>query len=1324
MSKCNISSRGKCRNFKLTYIDIDNQYLLQSKHQAVYASNSQVSKQVEERRPSFSYKSKITPVKLAQDSNPIYQAMMIFKSSFNNFELLVTDTNNIQLLNRRKRHQVVDTEKRRKKKLQKASNIRDFLPKMKTSKLTLILSILLNILILSYCDCDIICPKDLTQIYPCTCNNGTIGSLIKCSNSNLPTLSSALRNYYQPVEQLEIENSPVSRVSGALFNDSQLYNFHSTIRELDIRNCNLREFDIKAFSQELNHNIQFLMFDANKIQSVPSEFLQNIVNLKLLNLSTNYISSVENNAFVKLTNLSDLDLSQNRISKLSKNAFSNLYQLEYLNLNLNDLSKLEKNLFTFGRKLKVLDLSNNKLTNIDRQDFNELTSLEVLRISNNLLTTIPRSVFSRNAKLYSLDLSFNKFDDIDTYLFKSVRFLRDLSMNGNLIKEITKNTFSSTTRLRRLNLSQNSIQSLAPETFKGLEWLDNVDLSHNQIVNISNDAFRGIYSVNIDLSFNKLTRIFYYSFHEVSNITKLNLSNNLLDEGVSLIAFEQTDSAILDLSYNQIQDLSKIPISNLTGIRILDIKHNQITELNKKSFTQKTPLYELHTIDASFNNISQITGNVLERLRSIRYLNVSHNSLRRLNPTSLGQSPTLLELDLSYNNIVDISAGTLGGLISLKHVNLSYNKLKKMPPISIALSSIDLTFNEIGQLSKSAFPTMNALLSLELDNNRISNIEDGTFQNLLALNTLSLRNNNLNTIPVSALKHLTSLQTLFLDGNNISKLTRKAFGVLPIVFNLHLSNNNISIISNHAFDGLLQLLSLNISHNNIQDIPPDAFSNLVSLQILDVSHNLINRFENQTKSAMEDLLSLEVANFSSNKLSIITPRTFLSSPYIPYRLKYLDLSNNLIGILANNFANGLRKVEWLSLKSNIINDIVPKALNNASELRYLDLSHNKMRSLKHGTFDGQFVNLTTLLLNNNKLISLVPEEFDKLKSLKVLDLSSNKLETFYPEAVKWIRRGVSLDMRDNNLECTCNMLPFVAWIDSIRYMSLQSTINPPNSSYNSSMIRHNLDQGIVVLRESLKASKFLSQYYYSSQLISNTTCSKPEILNGKRIVQMLDAPASSDFKCDQGYIDDANKLKRIRAPIQFTSASSLTDDNQGLRIGWVMVDPQVDILNFVLLTMKLSTNDVANNKPQRLFNIKTNDDQQQQFYEFEIVRIPYSFRAHTLKNIDSKLTYVICILFETYDNTQIITNMIEQSKQQKSGSNGTISSNDQFDLINLSDYTKVNCAELNSLLHHDNSERLISSSADMILNERLLSTLLVIYICIQIACTLSLSQQQ
>lgn len=162
---------------------------------------------------------------------------------------------------------------------------------------------------------------------------------------------------------------------------------------------------------------------------------------------------------------------------------------------------------------------------------------------------------------------------------------------------------------------------------------------------------------------------------------------------------------------------------------------------------------------------------------------------------------------------------------------------------------------------------------------------------------------------------------IYFQDNNITQLNKAAFGRLPIVFELNLANNQIHDISERAFEGLLQLLTLNLTKNDIKHIPNGAFRGLVSLRTLDLSYNQLEKLDNKTHGLLDDCLSLERVNLSHNKMAFITSKTLPHDPWIPYKIREVDLSYNSIPILNYEFTLGTRKVLFMNLSHNNINDI-------------------------------------------------------------------------------------------------------------------------------------------------------------------------------------------------------------------------------------------------------------------------------------------------------------------------------------------------------------------------------------------------------------------
>lgn len=133
------------------------------------------------------------------------------------------------------------------------------------------------------------------------------------------------------------------------------------------------------------------------------------------------------------------------------------------------------------------------------------------------------------------------------------------------------------------------------------------------------------------------------------------------------------------------------------------------------------------------------------------------------------------------------------------------------------------------------------------------------------------------------------------------------------------------------------------------------FSGLVALRTLDLSQNSLEKLDNKTNGLLDDCLSLErvgssqshfyyllneflfsihclesyvlnilrefQVNLSHNKISFITRKTFPSDPYIPYKLKDVDLSYNAMPIITFDLTVGTKKLEKLNLSNNAISDI-------------------------------------------------------------------------------------------------------------------------------------------------------------------------------------------------------------------------------------------------------------------------------------------------------------------------------------------------------------------------------------------------------------------
>jgi Leucine-rich repeat (LRR) protein len=85
----------------------------------------------------------------------------------------------------------------------------------------------------------------------------------------------------------------------------------------------------------------------------------------------------------------------------------------------------------------------------------------------------------------------------------------------------------------------------------------------------------------------------------------------------------------------------------------------------------------------------------------------------------------------------------------------------------------------------------------------------------------------------------------------------------------------------------------------------------------------------------------------------------------------------------------LIKLEYLDLKSNLINAIDSYSFQKLISLKTLNLNDNMIKFLENNTFDA-LINLKILRLNNNH-INNIDGLFDKTLLLEIINLSKNNL---------------------------------------------------------------------------------------------------------------------------------------------------------------------------------------------------------------------------------------------------------------------------------------------------------------------------------------------
>ncbi|XP_041980020.1 toll-like receptor 6 [Aricia agestis] len=533
------------------------------------------------------------------------------------------------------------------------------------------------------------------------------------------------------------------------------------------------------------------------------------------------------------------------------------------------------------------------------------------------------------------------------------------------------------------------------ESFRGLMELRTLDLGDNNIYMLPSEVFCPLFSLeSLNLTNNKI--------QDISEIGFSDWGKGPIAPGKSC----NTGLKMLDLSHNNILRLPDNGLSSLRSLEVLNIQNNLISEILDRAFVG---LNSLKILNLSGNKLVAIPPELFQSSRVIKEISLANNSLAVLAPGLLEGLDQLEKLDLSKNRLTNgwVNRDTFAGLVRLVILNLSQNSLARLDPKSFQdlnnLQVLNLDNNEIEIISNGAFAELKNLHHLSISDNKIKVLNEQVFSNLFVLNQLYLDNNQINTIHERCFENITYLQDLGLNGNNLNNIPI-SIKRLRFLKSLDIGKNNITKIVNTSFEGLEELYGLRLVDNHITSIPKDTFSTLPSLQVLNLASNKIEVIEqdaflsNPTLKAIRldgnkltdirgvfnKLITLGWLNTSDNSL------IYFDYSYMPENLEWLDIHNNNISKLDNE-QNIQQNIRMLDASYNSLEYIDEKSVPDAIEI--LLVNNNKISSIQAGTF-LQKKNLDKVVITDNKLRTVDLSAFTlphtpKFKSLPKFFLGYN-----------------------------------------------------------------------------------------------------------------------------------------------------------------------------------------------------------------------------------------------------------------------------------------------------------------------------------------------
>ncbi|XP_063761620.1 toll-like receptor 1 [Eleginops maclovinus] len=415
--------------------------------------------------------------------------------------------------------------------------------------------------------------------------------------------------------------------------------------------------------------------------------------------------------------------------------------------------------------------------------------------------------------------------------------------------------------------------------------------------------------------------------------------------------------------------------------------------------------------DHSYQNLTNVPSNLPN---DTQYLDISHNSIQRLNGASFSGLSHLCCLKVTHCGLQDISPSVFRHTPALKVLNISFNDLPIVPDISLKqLKILDLAYNlynsyripasfqNLANLDVLSLGSPAALSVNYNDFDPLSNVplhhlvlgagirwqkyDSGALAKLKSLKTLSvfatfcgevrMFEKLLADVNVTGAKFLKFI-TLFPDDCNVTGNFFENLKTMPLVHNVTIENTWI----NSSF---MEVLLKNV-----------WFSSLYDLSFVNITYN----------EDTPDGFQFHTINHSVNLGSI----TFNSVKHYQYKYPTINMS-----------IDAMSNLNYFKFSGTGMNILPCKLLSVLPSLETLDLSDNLLKDngfwWYQCSYTSVFPKLRRLYLSKNRFSSLsfISDRTNQMKTLESLDLSFNSISL--DGECSWPAQLTELSLANNNL---------------------------------------------------------------------------------------------------------------------------------------------------------------------------------------------------------------------------------------------------------------------------------------------------------------------